>query len=155
MNSHAQNPSPVLFDDFIRVYFNTRPQKDGAGQVSYPVYVDLDRQTPDKIIRISKGPVLGLGEKGCFDEFGCMASSVIKKDDELWMYYVGWSRCTSVPYNWAIGLAVSRDNGEHFERMYKGPILGAQFNEPYLQNGQFVFKEAPDKWHIWYSTGKD
>lgn len=155
MNSHAQNPSPILFDDCIRVYFNTRPKKNGKDHTSFPAYVDIDRQNPKKILRVSKKPVLSLGEKGCFDEFGCMTTSVIKNGDELWMYYVGWTRCISVPYNWAIGLAVSNDNGKHFDRMFKGPIVGAQFNEPYLQNGQFVIKEAHNKWHMWYSTGKD
>lgn len=155
INSHAQNPAVVLFDDFIRVYFNTRPEISKSGDhISYPAYVDLDRKEPLKVIKISQSPVLSLGEKGCFDQFGCMASSIIKNGNELWMYYVGWTRCIAVPYNWAIGLAVSHDNGDHFERMFNGPIIGAQFNEPYLQNGQFVVKEASDKWHMWYSTGK-
>lgn len=155
MGSHAQNPSPVLCDDFIRIYFNTRPKSDQGNHVSYPAFVDVDKSDPLNIRKLSTGQVLGLGGTGCFDEFGCMTGSVIKNGNELWMYYVGWTRCVAVPYNWAIGLAVSYDNGDHFERMFKGPIMGAQFNEPYLQNGQFVMKEAADKWHMWYSTGRN
>lgn len=49
-----------------------------------------------------------------------MSSSIIKNEDELWMYYVGWSRLQSVPYNWAIGLAISIDNGQTFTKKYKG-----------------------------------
>ena len=154
MNSYAQNPAAVLFDDFVRVYFNTRPETTGEDYVSYPAYVDLDRNNPANIVKIAKEPVLSLGGPGCFDQFGCMSGNIIRNGNELWMYYVGWVRSVAVPYNWAIGLAVSSDNGDHFDRMFEGPIIGAQFNEPFLQNGQYVVKEAPNKWYMWYSTGK-
>lgn len=154
MHSHAQNPATVVFDDFIRVYFNTRPVAENDNHVSYPTYVDLDKEDPRTILRTAHKPVLSLGEIGCFDQFGCMSSSIIRHDDELWMYYVGWSRGVAVPYNWAIGLAVSSDDGKRFKRAFSGPVLGAQYNEPYLQNGQYVLREGSNRWHMWYSTGK-
>ncbi len=155
MVSHCQNPSVVVFDNHLRVYFNTRPRKELDGHISYPIFVDLNKNDPQKIINVAEKPVLGLGEPGCFDQFGCMSGNVINNREQLWMYYVGWMRCVGVPYNWAIGLATSSDGGSTFERMFKGPIIGAQFNEPYLQNGNFVVRESADCWHMWYSTGKD
>lgn len=153
MCSHAQNPSPVVLRDRIRIYFNTRPETRNGLSASHPAYVDVDLQNPRCIIDISPEPVLTLGDMGCFDQHGCMTVSVVCKDDEFWMYYVGWSRCVDVPYDWAIGLAVSQDGGRHFKRMFRGPIIGSQYNEPYLQNGQFVLRMNERDWHMWYSTG--
>jgi len=155
MNSHCQNPSVILYDDYIRVYFNTRPKKNHDGHSSYPAFIDLNKEFPNKILSYAKKPIIDLGSIGCFDQHGCMAGNIIRHKDQLWLFYVGWSRCMAVPYNWSIGLAKSDESGINFKRMFKGPIIGAQFNEPYLQNGNYVIKESETKWHMWYSTGTD
>lgn len=152
MYSHAQNPFPVKFDDYIRVYFNTRPASDNGNFVSYPAFADIDFE--GNLLRKSEKPVMSLGSTGCFDQFGCMSSSLLWNNDELWMYYVGWTRCVAVPYNWAIGLAVSNDGGYNFTRMFEGPVIGASHNELYLQNGMNVLRMDDGNWHIWYSTGR-
>lgn len=154
MHSHAQNPSPLVFDNFIRVYFNTRPKKQDRNFISYPTFIDLDINDLSNIIRINEKPVLELGGIGCFDEFGCMVSDVIKFGNRILMYYVGWTRCVSVPYNWSIGVAESLNGGETFNRLYNGPIISAQFNEPFLQNGATIKIESDNKWLMWYSSGK-
>jgi hypothetical protein len=153
MQSHTQNPTPVVLDDRIRVYFNTRPQPKDGLQSSHPAYVDVDLVDPSTVLAISDAPVLALGERGCFDQHGCMCSSVVDLGGELWMYYVGWKRCIAVPYDWAIGLAISRDRGCTFEKAFRGPVIGASQNEPYLQNGCYVIRGEDGEWHVWYSTG--
>lgn len=153
MQSHTQNPTPVVLDDRIRVYFNTRPRPQDGLESSHPAYVDVDIDNPSTVLAVSETPVLALGERGCFDQHGCMCSSVVDLGDELWMYYVGWKRCVAVPYDWAIGLAVSRDRGRTFEKAFRGPVIGASRNEPYLQNGCYVMRIDDSVWHIWYSTG--
>ena len=57
-----------------------------------------------------------------------MAGSIIKDGDRYLLYYCGWQRMTAVPYNWAIGCAVSYD-GKTFQR-----LLEAQFWELRLKN---------------------
>ena len=138
MHSHIQNPCPIELEDRVRVFFNTRPKTKNGMMVSYPAYIDLDKRNLKNVIGVAEQPVLDLGCIGCFDEFGCMTSSVIKRKNELWMYYVGWQRMYSVPYNWAIGLAVSQDNGVSFNKLYRGPIIGSYKDEAYLQNGCYV-----------------
>ena len=44
----------------------------------------------------------------------------------------------SVPYTLAIGVAVSRDGGERFERLGEGPLLGITADEPWLVTGPSV-----------------
>jgi hypothetical protein len=154
MHSHAQNPNVLVFDNFTRVFFNCRPDiSDNDNQVSYIAYVDFDSEDFTNILKISERPVIELGDAGTFDQHGTMSSSTVWHDNEIWNYYVGWSRGRSVPYNWAIGIAVSKDHGLTFQRLGPGPVIGATIKEPYLQNAPFVLK-IDGVWHIWYSSGK-
>ncbi len=59
-----------------------------------------------------------------FDQDGAMPSALLQRDDGLWLYYVGWRVTTDVPFETAIGLAISRDDGATFERMSSAPIFG-------------------------------
>ncbi len=152
MHSYAQVPTPLVFDDFIRVYIGCRPKTKSVLPISQIGYIDIDRNDPANILKYGDDPVMSLGSVGCFDEFGLHPLSVMRVGNEIWMYYVGWTRMQSVPFNRAIGLAISKDNGLTFERYSKGPILGASHNEPYLQQGPLV-KIINDEWHMWYLTG--
>ena len=154
IKAFAQAPSAVVFDDFVRVYFSCRPDSDANGQyVSYSAFVDLDRKNLMKVLRFSDKPILELGGKGTFDEFGTYPVSVIKKEYEYWAYYAGWTRCESVPFNVAIGLAVSKDNGETFTKLGPGPILSYTPKEPFILSGPKI-RYFQDKYHLFYIAGK-
>ncbi|HEY1975419.1 MAG TPA: hypothetical protein VGG89_02600 [Candidatus Baltobacteraceae bacterium] len=153
MESHAQNPAVLPLEDRLRVYFNTRSKKDADGKVSArAAYVDVRRNDPGSVIGLGSRPVLELGELGTFDQFGVMSSSVLRVGNDVWMYYVGWSRCEGVPYDHAIGLAISRDDGMTFERIGSGPVVTRNQNEPFIQNSPSVLRVG-DLFHMWYSTG--
>lgn len=154
MASHAQNPVAIVLDGRCRVFFNSRPAPINGLYVSYPSYVDLSLTNLPEVINIAPQPLLQRGKLGCFDHHGCMSGSVVKNGDELWMYYVGWSRSVDVPYRWAIGLAISKDNGESFQRYSDGPIVTANIIEPYqLHNAPHVIKLSKNDWRMWYSCG--
>jgi hypothetical protein len=70
--------------------------------------------------------------RGSFDEFGTYPVSVIRNDNDIWAYYAGWTRCESVPFNVAIGCAVSCDGGATFEKLGNGPILSYTPDEPFV-----------------------
>lgn len=152
MHAYAQVPTPLVFDDFIRIYFGCRPETEDGLPISQIGFIDVARNNPTEILHYAEKPVLALGSKGCFDEFGLHPISTIRVGDEIWLYYVGWTRMQSVPFNRAIGLAISRDGGNSFERYSRGPILGASHHEPYLQQGPHV-KIIAGRWHMWYLTG--
>lgn len=154
MQEQAQNPFVVDMGTFVRVYFNCRAKKDKDGKsTSYAGFVDLDKKNLFNILNISSEPVLQLGPKGSFDEFGVMAGSVFSVGDEYYLYYCGWTRMHSVPYNWAIGLAKSADGGATFSRFGKGPVLGSTYNEPYLQAGCSSIMKINNVFHLWYTSG--
>jgi predicted GH43/DUF377 family glycosyl hydrolase len=153
MYTHAQNPSVLELEDRLRVYFACRPKMDEAGNVaSVTTFVDVSKDDPSKVLYVHDKPILELGEIGTFDQFGVMPGSVLRNGTDVWLYYVGWIRCIGVPYNHAIGLAISQNNGFAFRRYGKGPLFGKAPKEPFLQNSPFVFKQD-DNFHMWYSSG--
>jgi predicted GH43/DUF377 family glycosyl hydrolase len=154
LKEFAQAPSTLIFDEFLRVYFSCRPPADKNGQyVSFSAFVDLDRKDPFKILRISSEPILALGGRGTFDEFGVYPTSVVRNGSTVVAYYGGWTRCESVPFNVAIGMAVSDDHGETFRRMGSGPVLSYTFDEPFILSGPKI-RRFNNAWYLWYIAGK-
>lgn len=154
MHEFAQAPHVVKFDNFVRVYFSCRPKPDANGQyLSYSAFVDFSKENIFKIIRISENPIIKLGNLGTFDEFGTYPVSVIQKDNVMYAYYAGWQRCESVPFNTAIGLAISKNNGEIFEKIGDGPILSYSYDEPFVISGPKI-RRFQDKYYLFYISGK-
>lgn len=150
----AQAPSSLLLGSVVRMYFSCRPAADAAGQyVSYSSYVDLDRADLCRIIGVATSPVLDLGGIGEFDEFGTYPISVIEAGAELRAYYGGWTRCESVPFNVAIGVAVSRDQGRTFRKLGRGPVLGYSPDEPYVLSGPKI-RHFNGIWYLFYIAGR-
>lgn len=154
LKEFAQAPATLIFDDFVRVYFSCRPLPDSNGQyVSYSGFVEFERSDLSKIRRIAHQPILALGQIGDFDEFGTYPVSVIRHGDEVRAYYAGWTRCESVPFNVSIGMAVSRDDGETFARMGRGPVLSFSPHEPFVISGPKI-RRFHGTWYLWYIAGR-
>lgn len=154
LKEFAQAPATLIFDDFVRVYFSCRPPADANGQyVSYSAYVDLDRADLFKVRRVSEQPILSLGSYGEFDEFGTYPVSVIRRDNEIRAYYAGWTRCESVPFNVAIGVATSHDGGITFTKLGTGPVLSYTPEEPFVLSGPKV-RRFDGIWYLWYIAGR-
>ena len=154
LKEFAQAPATLVFDNFVRVYFSCRPFPDKNGQyVSYSAWVDLDRCDLTKVIGIAKEPILQLGGLGAFDEFGTYPVSVTRVDEKIYAYYAGWTRCESVPFNVAIGGAVSSDKGVTFQKMGSGPILPYTLDEPFVMSGPKI-RRFNGKWQLFYIAGR-
>ena len=153
MNEFAQAPATLIFDTFVRVFFSCRPKADANGQyVSRAAYVDLDRANLFEVVGLSAQPVMSLGGLGSFDEFGTYPTSVIRHGDELRAYYGGWTRCSSVPFDVAVGCATSRDGGVSFEKRGSGPVLAADLHEPFVISGPKI-RRFDGRWYLWYIAG--
>jgi hypothetical protein len=79
---------------------------------------------------------------------GCIVSHGANK----YLYYVGWNVSSTVPYRNSIGLAITKDDGETFERIYQGPIMDRTAVEPFLCATPFVLIEN-GIWRMWYLSG--
>ncbi len=153
MQSHAQVPFAVVLPDRLRVYVSTRGAREADGQfTSHSAWVDLDRSDPMQILAVADQPLIDLGGPGEFDQHGSMAGSVVRIGDRFRLYFCGWTRQQSVPYNWAIGVAESVD-GKRFRKLGPGPLLGPTLVEPYLQACPIVQRDADGTWRMFYLSG--
>lgn len=148
MNSHAQIPTVIVLKDRLRVYFSTRFIQNE----SKTTFLDLDIKDQKKILYIHDRPILENGKPGTFDEHGIMPSSVLHKDNKIYLYYSGWSQRNSVPYSNLTGLAISEDQGKTFKKIGDGPILSTNIKEPYSATSPFVFYENKI-YHMFYCSG--
>jgi predicted GH43/DUF377 family glycosyl hydrolase len=153
MKTHSQCTHSLVLEDCVRIYFSCRPENDENGFAkSYTTFLDLDKKDLTKVIRVSNKPVMLLGELGSFDEFAVYPSCNIIDENRILLYYAGWSRCNSVPFNTSIGLAISNDQGETFDRIGPGPILSAGIDEPFVISGPKV-RKFNSKWYMFYLAG--
>lgn len=150
----AQAPATLVFDDFVRIYFSCRPGPDSKGQyMSYSSYLDVERNDLIKIREIAEKPILSLGGLGSFDEFGTYPVSVIQIEQSKYRaYYAGWTRCESVPFNTAIGIAESIDQGKTFNRLGPGPVISYSVDEPFVMSGPKI-RRFNDKYYLFYIAG--
>jgi hypothetical protein len=97
----------------------------------------------------------GAGKKGTFDEFGTMPGSLVcpAGSQEVWLYYVGWSRPSSLPYQWANGLAISKDGGGSFQPVLSSPLMASSYRYPYLHACPRVVRLGENEWVMWYAGG--
>lgn len=154
MDEYIQAPCVLIFDDFIRVYFSCRSYPDSSGMyISRESFLDLNRKNLFEILKVSDKPVLELGGHGDFDEFGTYPMVVMPHDGVIYGYYGGWTRCEDVPFNVAIGLAISSDGGHTFEKVGKGPVLSYTPDEPFIVASPRI-RRYNDLWYLFYSAGK-
>lgn len=149
----AQSPQSLVFDNFIRIYFSTRVSDAEGMFLSHIAYVDLDKSFK-KVLRTSEKPVIDLGGVGCYDEHGIFPLNILKGEceSEVLGYITGWNRRQSVAVDGSIGLAISKDSGETFERIGPGPVLTSSIDEPFMVADGFVARYL-GKYHMWYIFG--
>lgn len=147
----AQSPQALVLADRVRVYFSTRERDSMGKYLSHVAYADFSRDMR-RLLGVSPHSVLPLGGLGCFDEHGIFPINVLRDGDRVLAYTTGWNRKVSVSADASIGLAISHDDGETFQRHGTGPLLTASLNEPFLVADAFVQRYG-DTYHMWYIYG--
>lgn len=149
MRTHAQNPLPELIGDGIyRVHFASRDKNNQ----SRGGYFDFNINNPLEILNVSSNPTLDLGCLGTFDDSGVMPSALVDHRGGRYMYYTGWSKGGTVPFSFHIGLAISKDGGQVYERVSHAPVLGRNHNDPYITGAPCVLVEN-NLFKMWYISG--
>jgi hypothetical protein len=150
MRSHASAPTALhLSGDVYRVFFSSRD----ADNRSHVGYFDIELADPIKVLKISDHPVLVPGPLGWFDDHGVYATSAVKAGRKVFLFTIGWNPGPSSPLFYSsIGLAVSRDGGNSFEKFGRSPILARSDHDPCLVTAPMVLKEG-ERWRMWYVSG--
>ena len=148
MASHAQNPfQECLGGALYRVHFASR---DNLNR-SRGGYFDFNIENPSIILKISDKPTIDLGSLGAFDDSGAMPSSIVQFKGNKYMYYTGWSQAVTVPFSFHIGIVISEDEGETYQRYSTAPVLGRVQYDPYIVGAPFVLYED-NIFKMWYSS---
>lgn len=144
--THASVPTVDTTHERIwRVYFGTRDEMN-RNRISY---IDVEAGNPTNILYQHGAPVLDLGRLGTFDDCGVMPSWILNHDGKKYLYYIGWTVRSTIPYHNSIGLAISIDGGRSFERFSEGPLFGETYLEPFFNGTSCVLIEH-GVWKNWY-----
>jgi len=147
--THAYIPTPLVLDDErIRIYVAFW-DKDQVGRIGF---VDVDANNPLKVLRVSKQPVLDIGEPGTFDDSGVTPTSIVDNKRKKFIYYMGWQRGVKVRYFLFTGLAIADKEGETFKRYSKVPILDRSNEELFVRSAAHVIIDN-SVYKMWYVAG--
>ena len=148
-NNTVMTPTPFLVnEDTIRIYASFRDNQ-GRGRIGY---IDVESSNPSHIIKISRNPVLDIGVPGMFDDNGIILGDIVRVNDEIYMYYVGFQMVKNVKFLAYSGLAISKDGGNIFLRYQPTPIMDRVSNALFIRAIHSVIKED-DIFRVWYSVG--
>src|SRR5215203_5402915 len=138
MVSHASVPVVDEFrDGVLRIYFGTR---DGNGR-SHTSYIEVDATLPENVLYVHNKPILTFGNPGTFDDSGIMPSWIVNLENGKYLYYIGWSPQLTVPYHLAIGLSISEDGGQSFQKVSQGPLFDRSVDQPFFSTAPCVLLE--------------
>jgi len=146
----ATSPRALVYEDKIRIYYSYRVP-DKTKLLSKIAFVDFSKDF-QKIIHQSTKEVFTRGNVGCYDEHGIKPFVPFRKNGKIFAFIGGMSRKESVSIDSAVGLAVSNDGGDTFERIGQGPFLAANQWEPYLIADPFLITENNID-HLFYIFG--
>lgn len=148
MRSHAANPVPErIGGDRFRIYFSAR-DAENRSSISF---VELDLTEPSRILYEAEQPVLSPGEPGMFDDSGCSIGCLVPVGDRRFLYYMGWHLTVRVPWQNALGLAVSEGPGQPFRRLSRFPVIPLDDVDPYTISYPWVVREN-GTFRMWYGS---
>lgn len=148
MKAYAANPTPELVGgDRYRIYFSSRDERNRSS-ISF---VELDLGDPSTILREADEPVLAPGEPGMFDDSGASIGCILAVGQKRYLYYMGWHLTVVVPWQNAIGLAISDGPDEPFRRVSRFPIVELNEVDPYTISYPWVRQEN-GRFRMWYGS---
>lgn len=146
MVTHAQIPVADMIDDGrLRIYFGSRDRSNRTSTT----YIEVQADNPSNVLYVHDKPVLSPGKLGSFDDSGAMPSCTVKYQERRYFYYIGWNVGKTVRYHNSIGLAVSDNGGQTFDKLFDGPIMDRTHLEPYFVVTPYVIIED-GIWKMWY-----
>lgn len=146
--AYAANPvAEHVENDIFRVYFSCR-DAENRSSISY---VEIDITSPQTILNVASEPVLRPGELAMFDDSGASIGCIVRHGKRRLLYYMGWHLTVRVPWQNAIGLAVSEGPDEPFRRVSRFPVMPLDEIDPYTISYPWVQFEN-GKFRMWYGS---
>lgn len=148
MYSHAANPTAELIGgDRFRIYFSSRDERNRSSVA----WIEIDLNDPFRIRDESAEPTLSPGDLAMFDDSGCSIGCILRVGEKRYLYYMGWHLTVAVPWQNALGLAVSDGQDEPFRRVSRFPIVELNEVDPYTISYPWVHREN-GRFRMWYGS---
>jgi len=148
MRTHAANPiAEHVEGDRFRIYFSAR-DVENRSTISF---VEIDLNDPSSVLKEADDPVLAPGELAMFDDSGCSIGCILQVGQQRYLYYMGWHLTVRVPWQNALGLAISDGPGLPFKRYSKFPVVPLDEVDPYTISYPWVIREE-GKFRMWYGS---
>jgi hypothetical protein len=148
MRTHAANPiADWVEGDLFRIYFSSRDDHNRSAIGS----IDIDLRQPTTVLREASAPVLLPGELAMFDDSGVSIGCVLTVGSRKYLYYMGWHLTVTVPWQNALGLAISESPDRPFQRVSRFPIVELNEADPYTISYPWVTVEN-GRFRMWYGS---
>ena len=148
MRSHAANPiAEHIAGDRFRIYFSCRDDRNRSSIG----YVEVDLSDPTRVLAEASEPVLSPGDLAMFDDSGVSIGCIVSIGERRFLYYMGWHLTVTVPWQNALGLAISDGPNRPFSRVSKFPILPLNEVDPYTISYPWVTIED-GRFRMWYGS---
>lgn len=146
--SHAANPVAEHVDgDCFRIYFSARDDSNRSSIGS----VLIALKEPTRVLDVDPTPVLGPGDLGMFDDSGASIGCIVRVGEKRYLYYMGWHLTVVVPWQNAIGLAISDGPERPFRRVSRFPIVELNETDPYTISYPWV-RYDNGRFRMWYGS---
>jgi hypothetical protein len=146
--SHAANPiAEPICGDLFRIYFSTR-DADNRSSISF---IEVDIRPPFRILREAEAPVLAPGDLAMFDDSGVSIGCIVPAGMRRLLYYMGWHLTVMVPWQNALGLAISEGTSLGFQRVSRFPIVPLDEVDPYTISYPWVMQDR-GCFRMWYGS---
>jgi predicted GH43/DUF377 family glycosyl hydrolase len=148
MRAYAANPvaEPIGGDRF-RIYFSSRDDRNRSSIG----FIEIDMKDPTNILRTSQEPVLGPGELSMFDDSGASIGCIVPVGEKRYLYYMGWHLTVTVPWENALGLAISEAPDQPFRRVSRFPVIDRNEIDPYTISYPSIRRED-GLFRMWYGS---
>jgi predicted GH43/DUF377 family glycosyl hydrolase len=146
--AYAANPvAEHIEDDRFRIYFSTRDDENRSSIG----YIDIDIADPFTIQCEAEQPVLSPGDLAMFDDSGVSIGCIVPVNGNRYLYYMGWHLTVRVPWQNALGVAVSDRKNGPFTRLSRFPTIPLDETDPYTISYPWVMREG-EKFRMWYGS---
>lgn len=146
--SHAANPvAEHIENDRYRIYYSTRNDENQSSVGA----IEIDLNEPTRVLNETETPILGPGDLAMFDDSGCSIGCIVPVGEKRYLYYMGWHLTVRVPWQNALGLAISDGPGEPFRRYSNFPVVPLDEIDPYTISYPWVHVEN-GLFRMWYGS---
>lgn len=145
---YAANPvAEHIEDDRFRIYFSTRDERNRSSIG----FIEIDIKHPFDILYEAEEPVLRPGDLAMFDDSGVSIGCIVPVDGRRYLYYMGWHLTVRVPWQNALGIAISDADDAGFVRLSHFPAVPLNETDPYTISYPWVMREN-GLFRMWYGS---